>query len=106
MCWRSQDSADRPSGRQEVQEVESWGRFLLRERELRQISLEEIAQTTRVPLRMLQHIEDDHLGELPGEVFVRGFLKSYAKAVGLEVEQVLSRFGERRSTDDAAPAPI
>jgi cytoskeletal protein RodZ len=86
--------------------MESLGSYLRYERELRQISLEEIAQTTRIPLRMLQHIEDDHLDELPGEVFVRGFLKSYARSVGLDVDEVLARYGERREEDEAAPAPI
>ncbi|MCC6873120.1 MAG: helix-turn-helix domain-containing protein [Sandaracinaceae bacterium] len=86
--------------------MEPLGRFLRREREIKQISLEEIAQTTRVPLRMLQHIEDDQFDLLPGEVFARGFLKSYAASVGLDPVIVLERFGERRANAEAAPAPI
>ncbi len=86
--------------------MESLGRYLRHERELRQISLEEIAQTTRIPLRMLQHIEEDQLAALPGEVFTRGFLKSYARSIGLPADDVLARYGERGSSDDIAPAPI
>lgn len=86
--------------------MDSLGSYLRHERELRQISLEEIAQTTRIPIRMLQRIEDDDLDALPGEVFARGFLKSYARSVGLEPEAVLARYGERTSDDEAAPAPI
>jgi cytoskeletal protein RodZ len=86
--------------------MESLGRYLRRERELRQISLEEIAQTTRIPLRMLQSIEEDQHDLLPGEVFTRGFLKSYAKSVGLCADDILARYGERRSPEEAAPAPI
>lgn len=86
--------------------MESLGHFLRHERELRQMSLEEVAQTTRIPLRMLQHLEQDQLDALPGEVFVRGFLKSYAKSVGLEVDHVLARYGERKRGPVTAPAPI
>ncbi len=86
--------------------MESLGHYLRNERELRQLSLEEIAQTTRIPLRMLQHLEADQLDLLPGEVFTRGFLKSYARSVGLSVDDVLARYGERQSRRDAAPAPI
>lgn len=90
--------------------MSSLGTYLRHERELRQISLEEIAQTTRIPLRMLQNIEDDHLDELPGDVFARGFLKSYASTVGLDEDDVLERFSRRserpEEEPDVAPAPI
>jgi len=74
--------------------MESIGHFLRTERELRQLSLEELAQTTRIPLRSLQLLEEDRLDGLPGDVFVRGFVKSYAKAVGLPFEEALRRYEE------------
>jgi len=86
--------------------MESLGRYLRHERELRQISLEEIAQTTRIPLRMLHHLEQDQHDLLPGEVFTRGFLKSYARSVGLPTDEVLSRYGEREGAEEEAPAPM
>jgi cytoskeletal protein RodZ len=70
------------------------------------MSLEEIAQTTRIPLRMLQHIEQDELDLLPGEVFTRGFLKAYARSLGLPTDEVLARYGERGKPSQTAPAPI
>ena len=89
--------------------MDSLGTYLRHERELRQISLEEIAQTTRIPLRMLQHIEEDDLESLPGEVFARGFLKSYATSVGLKTDDVFERYANRhapRPEAESAPAPI
>lgn len=86
--------------------MESIGAFLRRERELRQISLEELVQTTRVPLRMLQRIEEDRFEELPGDVFARGFLRSYARALNLDAEQLLRRFAEGRKVEAKAPAPL
>ena len=87
--------------------MESIGRYLRRERELRQISLEELAQTTRIPLKMLQHIEDDDFEKLPGEIFARGFLKCYARALGVEADEVLAVYGQQnRRAAVVAPAPI
>jgi cytoskeletal protein RodZ len=85
--------------------MESIGQYLRKERELRQVSLEELAQTTRIPMKMLVRLEDDRYDELPGEVFVRGFIKSYARSLGLESAPLLERYGEARPVDDA-PAPI
>ncbi len=85
--------------------MESIGEYLRRERELRQISLEELAQTTRIPLKSLLHIEEGRLAQLPGEVFIRGFLRSYASALGMDPSTVLARYGNVRSVDPA-PAPI
>lgn len=90
--------------------MDTLGTYLRHERELRQISLEEISQTTRIPLRTLQQLEDDDLERMPGEVFVRGFLKSYARSVGLDIEDVLERHArrddERPAENDAPVAPI
>jgi cytoskeletal protein RodZ len=86
--------------------MESIGRYLRRERQLRQVSLEELAQTTRIPMKMLQRIEADRFDELPGEVFARGFIKSYARALGVDSEPLLESYGRSREPSDEAPAPI
>lgn len=87
--------------------MQSIGTHLKYERELRQISLEELSQTTRIPLKMLRHLEDDRFDELPGDVFVRGFMKSYARVIGLNPQEVLERFDANVAPSaDLAPAPI
>jgi cytoskeletal protein RodZ len=86
--------------------LESIGRYLRRERELRQMSLEELAQVTRIPLRMLQLIEEDDFEKLPGEVFARGFLRAYARALGVEADEVLAVYGQNRRVVEARPAPV
>lgn len=82
------------------------GRWLKHEREVRQISLEELAQTTRIPLKMLQHLEEDRHDLLPGEVFARGFLRSYARAVGLPESEVVERWARTRKPAELASAPM
>lgn len=84
--------------------MESIGRYLKTEREVRQISLEELAQTTRIPLRHLASLEDDRLEGLPGDVFVRGFLKSYAKAIGVTPDEVLRRYEHQSRSTSLPPA--
>jgi cytoskeletal protein RodZ len=86
--------------------MDSIGAYLRRERELRHVSLEELVQITRVPLKMLKAIEEDRFDELPGEVFARGFLRSYARALGLDCEEVLARFADGRKVDQPVPAPM
>lgn len=80
------------------------GSTLRRERELRGVSLEEVAQTTRIPMVMLLALEADEYPKLPGEVFVRGFLQSYAKTLGLDPRPLVARY--RAMNSAAAPAKI
>lgn len=86
--------------------MESIGSYLRRERELRGITLEEVADTTRIPVRQLERLEEDRMAELPGEVFVKGYLKAYARAVGLKPEEVLARYANTRRAKDVAPVPL
>jgi cytoskeletal protein RodZ len=70
------------------------------------MSLEEVARTTRVPISSVERIEADQFDELPGEVFVRGFLKSYARAVGVPAEDVLARYTASRRVAWVTPLPL
>lgn len=72
----------------------SLGQELKRERELRGISLREIADSTRINLRLLQALEEDRLDVIPGQFFVRGILRSYARSIGIDEQQVLNRYHE------------
>jgi cytoskeletal protein RodZ len=75
-----------------MQERHAFGNYLRRERELRQIPLSEVAAATKIPLHTLQHLEDGVWDDLPAEVFVRGFVRSYARHVGLPPEDACRRF--------------
>ncbi len=77
----------------------SLGAYLRTEREMRGMSLSELAAETRVPETTLQHIEADRFDDLPGEVFVRGFLRAYARAVELDPDRILELL------DRPAPSP-
>lgn len=70
------------------------GQYLRRERELRGITLKEIANSTKISLKFLQALEDDNLEFLPGEFFIKGIIRSYARAIGLEEGYVLNKYYE------------
>lgn len=86
--------------------MDSIGRYLKRTRETRAMSVEEVSRATRIPVVSIERIEADHFDDLPGEVFVRGFLKAYARAVGLAVEDVLARYTASRRVAMVTPMPI
>jgi cytoskeleton protein RodZ len=70
----------------------SLGANLKRERELRGISLQEIANETKISLRLLEALESDRYDLLPGGIFRKSFLKSYAEYLGMNEEQVLHEY--------------
>jgi cytoskeletal protein RodZ len=78
--------------------MKSFGKLLKEERELRGITLDEVADHTKVNLRYLKAIEEDDLKSLPAGTFIRGFLKSYAKFIGLNPEEVVFNFDQFVST--------
>ena len=86
--------------------METMGTWLRREREQRGIALEEIADTTRIPVRTLEFLETGRFDDLPGDTFVKGFLRAYARAVGVRTEDVLARYGMEIRARDVQPVPV
>lgn len=84
---------------------ESIGDYLKTERETRQLSIEEVSRTTRIPRKTLKSLEEDRFDDLPSGVFVRGFIKAYASAVHIDADEVLARFDAERPRV-VAPAPL
>ncbi len=69
--------------------MEPFGNSLRQQREFRSIPLEEIAETTMISLRFLQAIENGDFQSLPHPTFVKGFLRAYAKHIGLDGDEVV-----------------
>jgi hypothetical protein len=76
----------------ELVEGEHFGLCLRRAREARALSLGDIAAATKVPRSSLELLESADLAQLPAEVFVRGFIRSYARAVGVAEAEPLSLY--------------
>ncbi len=82
----------------------TFGERLKRERELREVSLEEVAKGTRIAERFLQALENEQWDRLPGGVFGRGFVRSIARYLGLSEENLLSEYDLARG-ESANPPP-
>lgn len=70
----------------------TFGENLRREREMRAVTLEEIAESTKISTRLLKALESDQFSELPGGVFTRSFIRAYAQYLGLDEEHVLAEY--------------
>jgi len=68
---------------------ESFGASLKRARELRGISLQEVAEATRIHPKYIDAIEREHFEQLPGLTFLKGYVRAYADYVGLSTDEVL-----------------
>jgi len=87
--------------------AETLGRTLRAARESRGLSLREISDQTRISRRYLEAIEAEEFKHLPGGIFNRSFVKSFARAVGVPEERALELYTralrERGEASDDAP---
>ena len=70
----------------------SFGEWLRRQREMREISLRDIADRTKISLRYLEAMESDRFDLLPAPIFAKGFLREYARYVGLSPDEVVNHY--------------
>lgn len=73
-------------------ERESFGSWLRGQREVRGVDLETIAQSSKINIRYLELLEEDRFDLLPASIFVRGFLREYARIVGLDSDEVVNLY--------------
>lgn len=66
--------------------------MLQRARQARGLTLEEVERDTRISRRYLQALENENFGLLPAPVYARGFLRTYARYLGLEPANLLPLF--------------
>lgn len=70
----------------------SFGERLRREREMRGIQLDEIAAATKIGSRSLRALEEEDFAKLPGGIFNKGFVRAYAKFLGIDEEQAVADY--------------
>jgi cytoskeleton protein RodZ len=72
--------------------METLGGLFRQTRERQRLSLEQIASRTRIQQHHLQALEEENFASLPAKVFVKGFVRSYARALGLDEENAIQLF--------------
>src|SRR2546423_14372647 len=84
----------------------SFGESLKRERELREISLRQISEATKINLRYLEALEENRFDALPGGLFNKGFIRAYATYIGIDSETMVNSYlhevSARQSGSEAA----
>ena len=74
--------------------MESFGKYLKEEREKRGYSIEEISQGTKISPGQIRALESDDFGYLPPITFVKGFVRAYARHIGLDSDEAVTRLEE------------
>ena len=74
-------------------------------RERRGTSLQQISAATKISIAALEALERNDISKLPGGIFSRSFVRSYAQEVGLDPDETVHEFLERFQAAPAAPAP-
>jgi cytoskeleton protein RodZ len=88
----TEDQAPAAAAPYEQGEGGSFGSWLRQQREIRNISLREISDNTKIGMRYLEALEDDRFEVLPAPIFAKGFLREYAKYVGLDADEVVNYY--------------
>ncbi len=82
----------RESLEQTEAEMGTFGERLRREREMRDISLDDISANTKIGTRLLRALEEEQFDQLPGGIFNKGYVRAYAKYVGIDEEQAVADY--------------
>jgi cytoskeleton protein RodZ len=85
--------------------VSSFGAQLKQEREKQGVSLEDISLSTKIGTRMLRALEEEHFDQLPGGIFNKGFIRAYARCLGMDEEQAIADYLAATGTGPAARKP-
>jgi cytoskeleton protein RodZ len=72
--------------------VESIGEFFKQVRETKGLTVDEVASKTRIRTDFVKALEEGNFAKLPDQVFARGFVRSYARSLGLDEEDAIHRF--------------
>jgi cytoskeletal protein RodZ len=82
----------------------NFGELLKREREMREVSLNEVTKATRIGPRFLEALENEEWEKLPGGIFNRGFVRAIARYLGLDEENLLAEY-DLAHGEPSIPAP-
>jgi cytoskeleton protein RodZ len=83
----------------------NFGERLKREREMREVSIDELIRSTRISRRFIEALENEDWSKLPGGVFGHGFVRTIARYLGLDEEALLGEYDLARAEKAGLAAP-
>lgn len=78
--------------------MDSLGQFLKQQRECKGYSLEDAQEETKIQIKYLKALEQENFDILPGEVFTKGFIRSYADYLGLDPQEAMNKYYALKGT--------
>ncbi len=102
----TKSAAEEVGNEEEVPITSGCGAVLKAERESMGLSIAQVAEVTRLRRHYIEALESETWEELPPPVFVRGFIKSYAKSVGLDEDKVLELYEKMDPEEPKVPTPL
>ena len=84
----------------------SIGEQLKQIREDKNISLEEVANATKISKRYLQAIEEGNYGLIPGQTYVIGIIRNYARYLGIEPKPIIEQYSKLILPNDDDIKPV
>jgi cytoskeleton protein RodZ len=88
----------------------SFGERLRREREMRGVTINEIAESTKISRRHLESLENEDFDSLPGGIFNKGFVRAYARYLGIDEDQAVADYtvasNEKPEPEDKFPLEV
>jgi cytoskeleton protein RodZ len=85
--------------------VTSFGESLKREREKRNITLDDVSLSTKIGTRMLRALEEEKFDQLPGGIFNKGFVRAYARFLKIDEERAVADYLEAAGEKQPAASP-
>ena len=71
-----------------------FGRFLSQQRELRGLTRDDVARSTKIPATLVAALEDGQSDRLPERVFLQNLIRAYAQVIGLSADDAITRWHE------------
>jgi len=84
----------------------SFGQELRREREVRDVTLDEISEATKISVRFLSALENDKFALLPAPVFTKGFIREFARYLGLDPEKMVNSYVYHRQKQESESSTV
>ena len=81
------------------------GEWFKEEREMKGLSLEEVSKALRIRPHYLEAMEEGRFDELPPQVIAKGFIRAYARHLGLDEEEAIRLYQEEVNKGESPPLP-
>jgi len=96
-----QDDLMHETGASEGEKIPTAGEVLLQERQRLGLNEKEVADQLHITMHYVKALESNSYEKLPGAVFAKGYIKSYALLLGLDAEDLLARYDEFNTEQQA-----